>query len=112
MISTLIRKWATVRTQSDPWEQREEVRKLAEVVKAFSKGSLIHAVKQHHSQPMLLSYSADPTPLRLKKVITSEGDDKVVVRRRGGHCVELLVLRTCLLTCISGDARTFVRRFP
>lgn len=44
----------------------------------------------------MISFSADATPLRIKKDVV-EGMGHLVVRRRGGHPVELLVLRAFLL---------------
>ena len=52
-----------------------EVRRIAEVVKSFSKGSLRQAVAQSCQHPLLLSFAADGTPLRLKKdIVEGSGD--------------------------------------
>ena len=91
-MESVLRKWARVSAHCESAEDHLEVRRLAEVVKAFSLCAMRQAVQQHAGLPLLLSVSADGTPLRIKKdVVESQGD--TLIRRRGGHPVELLVLR-------------------
>ena len=87
-----------------------EVRRLAEVLKSFSKGSLRQAVVQNCQCPLLLSYAADGTPLRLKKDFV-EGSGDHVVRRRGGHPTELLVMRGFLLGVVTAGGPSVRRAY-
>ncbi len=91
-----VRRWARVSECCESSGDLAEVRRLAEVVKSFAAGSLRHAVLQNSKHPLLLSFAADGTPLRLKKEIV-EGIGDHAVRRRGGHATEALAMRRFLL---------------
>ena len=78
----------TVLTPKEDWE----VRKLCEVIKAFSRRQVEELVARCGTMPMLCSYSNDGTPLMVRKRFAQAmGPEKVV--REGGDDAELLVQR-------------------
>ena len=110
MFSDRVRRWTRVSERCETSGDLAEVRRLAEVVKSFAAGSLRHAVLQNSKHPLLLSFAADGTPLRLKKEIV-EGSGDTLVRRRGGHPTELLVMRGFLLGVVTAGGPSVRRAY-
>lgn len=92
MIATALRRWAKISAQCETQEEVADVRRTAEVIKNFTRTAVRVEARRRSAHPLVLSITADGTPLRVKQDIV-ETQRSATVRRRGGHLVEFLVMR-------------------
>ena len=98
MASTLVtardqvKKWAQVSRVANPNEQRDEVDRLAEALKTFTRAEARRLVVGAQGAPLLCSYSNDGTPQTVRKRIRSTGGPSSF-NREGGASHELLCQR-------------------
>ena len=77
-------------------ESVQTVARLCECSKAFLKQRAQGLLIKHQTDPILLSYSSDGTPLKTQETFT-HSVGSLSVKRKGGSCKEYLVQRLFIL---------------
>ena len=93
----LVKKWSQVSRVADRDEQREEVDRLVEALKHFSRAEARKLVVGAKGVPILCSYSNDGTPMTVRKRVVLQGVAGRTHREGGASC-ELLCQRAMFRT--------------
>ena len=93
----LVKMWSQVSRVADRDEQRQEVDRLAEALKHFSRAEARKLVVGAKGVPILCSYSNDGTPMTVRKRVVLQGVAGRI-HREGGASHELLCQRAIFRT--------------
>lgn len=85
----------------------QAVARLCECSKAFLRQRALNVLQKHKSDPVLLSYSSDGTPLKTQETFT-QSVGSLSVKRRGGSSHEYLIQRFFILPW-KGEPTIFFR---
>ena len=93
----LVKKWSQVSRVADHHEQPQEIDRLAEALKHFSRAEARKLVVGAKGVPILCSYSNDGTPMTVRKRVVLQGAAGRIHREGGASC-ELLCQRAIFRT--------------